>query len=88
MTLPYANSATKGMMIHNGDHAEFELEHLNTPPEERPDWMRGYDQKGNLFDQNGRLIGWKSDRGQTWLLGWIVCSGFVLAVAALIWAVR
>ena len=24
--------------IVNGDHAEFELEHANTPPEERPDW--------------------------------------------------
>ncbi len=25
-------------VIFNGDHAEFELEHANTPPEERPDW--------------------------------------------------
>jgi hypothetical protein len=22
----------------NGDHIEFELENVNTPPEERPDW--------------------------------------------------
>jgi hypothetical protein len=28
----------KHMMIHNGDHAEFEIEHANTPKEERPDW--------------------------------------------------
>jgi hypothetical protein len=26
------------MMIFNGDHAEFEIEHANTKPEERPDW--------------------------------------------------
>ena len=26
------------MIIHNGDHAEFEIEHANTPPHERPDW--------------------------------------------------
>lgn len=25
-------------VILNGDHAEFEAEHANTPPEERPDW--------------------------------------------------
>jgi hypothetical protein len=24
--------------ILNGDHAEFEREHANTPPHERPDW--------------------------------------------------
>ena len=26
------------MIIHNGDHLEFEIEHANTPPKERPDW--------------------------------------------------
>ena len=25
-------------VILNGDHAEFEREHANTPPHERPDW--------------------------------------------------
>lgn len=25
-------------IILNGDHAEFEREHANTPPEQRPDW--------------------------------------------------
>jgi hypothetical protein len=25
-------------VILNGDHAEFELEHANTKPEDRPDW--------------------------------------------------
>ena len=25
-------------VILNGDHAEFEREHANTPPKERPDW--------------------------------------------------
>jgi hypothetical protein len=25
-------------IILNGDHAEFEREHANTPPKERPDW--------------------------------------------------
>lgn len=26
------------MIIHNGDHLEFEIEHAGTPPRERPDW--------------------------------------------------
>lgn len=26
------------MMIHNGDHAAFEIEHANTKPQDRPDW--------------------------------------------------
>lgn len=26
------------MIIHNGDHAEFEIQHANTPKEERPDF--------------------------------------------------
>lgn len=26
------------MLIYNGDHLEFEIEHANTPPHERPDW--------------------------------------------------
>ena len=26
------------MIIHNGDHAQFEIDHANTPKEERPDW--------------------------------------------------
>ena len=25
-------------IILNGDHAEFEIQHANTPPKERPDW--------------------------------------------------
>ena len=26
------------MMIQNGDHLQFEIDHANTPPEQRPDW--------------------------------------------------
>ena len=26
------------MLIHNGDHAQFEIDHANTKPEDRPDW--------------------------------------------------
>lgn len=26
------------MIIHNGDHAQFEIEHANLKPEDRPDW--------------------------------------------------
>lgn len=26
------------MQIMNGDHAQFEIEHTNTPKEDRPDW--------------------------------------------------
>jgi hypothetical protein len=24
--------------IHNGDHAQFEIDHVDVPPQERPDW--------------------------------------------------
>ena len=26
------------MLIHNGDHLEYEIENVNTPPKERSDW--------------------------------------------------
>lgn len=29
---------TRYPVILNGDHAEFEMEHANTPVEQRPDW--------------------------------------------------
>lgn len=29
---------SEAKIIHNGDHAAFEIEHANTPAHERPDW--------------------------------------------------
>lgn len=59
------------MMIHNGDHAEFEIEHANTPPKERPDWpipsfnaldwaeafMKHFGHRKDDIDE-GVMIGW------------------------------
>lgn len=38
MLFPEVSNLLARKMIHNGDHAEFEREHANTPPKERPDW--------------------------------------------------
>ena len=61
---------TKGYpIILNGDHAEFEREHANTPPHERPDWpLPSFDARdwaAAFLKRNpscgvdeGTLIGW------------------------------
>lgn len=54
-------------IILNGDHAEFEMEHANTKPEDRPDWpLPSFDAQdwAKAFCQNrpwadeGDMIGW------------------------------
>jgi hypothetical protein len=54
-------------MIFNGDHAEFELEHVNTKPEDRPDWpLPSFDArdwakafcKVNPTADEGTMIAW------------------------------
>lgn len=65
-------------VILGGDHAEFEMEHANTPPKERPDWpLPSFDavdwaaafckianDKFGFKDAEGKPI----DEG--WMIGW------------------
>lgn len=60
------------MLIHNGDHAEFEREHADTPPKERPDWpLPSFDARDwaeafvktvkehpEIASDEGAMIGW------------------------------
>ena len=59
-------------VIFNGDHAAFEIEHANTPPQERPDWplpsfdardwaqafLAAYERGPDDFLSEGNMIGW------------------------------
>ena len=107
MTLPYANSATKGHPMERKIITEYWAKPI---PIRDFDWIAYFD--GDEPNDDGQMRhGYGSSeqkainelndsnisdyvessergRGKTWLLGWIVCSGFVLTVAALMWAVR
>ena len=65
------------MMIFNGDHAEFEREHANTPPKQRPDWpLPSFDAKdwAEAFCKIAGDHGFKDANGQPidegWMIGW------------------
>lgn len=63
-------------IIMNGDHAEFELEHANTPPKERPDWplpsfdalewAEAFREKGFIVHKEGKPL----DDQDGFMLGW------------------
>jgi hypothetical protein len=64
-------------MIHNGDHAEFEREHANTKPEDRPDWpLPSFDAVdwAKAFCKIATNLGYKDAEGQPvdegWMVGW------------------
>ena len=60
------------MIILNGDHAEFELEHANTPPKERPDWpLPSFDARdwAEAFNTTLVRLGHQPFDPE-WLLGW------------------
>lgn len=61
----------------NGDRAEFELEHANTPPEERPDWpLPSFDAQdwAKAFCKIANGFGFKDAEGkpidEDWMVGW------------------
>jgi hypothetical protein len=65
----WENEQVSNLIILNGDHAEFELEHANTPPHERPDWpLPSFDAKDwaahfvktfpDCGIDEGTMIGW------------------------------
>jgi hypothetical protein len=64
-------------IIVNGDHAEFEQEHVNTPPEQRPDWpLPSFDAQdwSKAFCKIATAQGYTNDRGEpvdeAWMTGW------------------
>jgi hypothetical protein len=64
-------------MIHNGDHAEFEREHANTKPEDRPDWpLPSFDAVdwAKAFCKIATNLGYRDAEGQPvdegWMVGW------------------
>ena len=65
-------------LILNGDHAEFEAEHANTPPHERADWpLPSFDARD-----------WASAWTFGWLLGWplmlFITFGAVMVMVAIV----
>ena len=64
-------------IIHNGDHAEFEREHANTPPQDRPDWpLASFDASdwAKAFCKIANEHGFKDANGdpidEGWMTGW------------------
>ena len=60
-------------IILNGDHAEFEAEHINTPLKERPDWPSpSFDAAdwAEAFCKISKEIGFDPDRDKDWVHGW------------------
>ena len=59
-------------VILNGDHAEFEREHADTPPQERPDWpLPSFDARdwAAHFRKTAVKLGY-SDMDEDWLHAW------------------
>jgi hypothetical protein len=62
-------------IILNGDHAEFEREHANTKPEDRPDWpMPSFDAMdwAKAFCKIANEHGFKDAKGEPVDEGWMV----------------
>lgn len=64
-------------VIMNGDHAEFEAEHANTKPEDRPDWpLPSFDARdwAKAFCKTAAKLGYKRHEGhpidEEWMVGW------------------
>lgn len=58
-------------IIFNGDHAEFEEEHKNTPPEDKPDWpLPSFDAHdwAKAFCKIAKTHGHSIDEG--WMITW------------------
>lgn len=58
-------------IIHNGDHAEFEIRHANTPKEDRPDWpLPSFDARdwGAAFCKIAKTKGHEID--EDWMVSW------------------
>lgn len=59
------------MIIHNGDHLEYEIENANTPPKERSDWpLPSFDARdwAEAFCKIAKQQGHDIDEG--WMISW------------------
>lgn len=59
------------MIIHNGDHAQFEIDNAGIPPEQRLDWpLPSFDARdwGKEFCRVAKTNGQEIDEG--WMIGW------------------
>lgn len=61
----------------NGDRAQFEIEHANTPPKERPDWpLPSFDCQdwAEAFCATATKLGYRDADGnpidEAWMRGW------------------
>jgi len=68
-------------IIFNGDHAEFELEHANTKPEDRPDWpLPSFDARdwAAAFCKIATNLGYKDAESKPidegWMISWFANS--------------
>ena len=62
-------------IIMNGDHAEFERDHANTKPEDRPDWpLPSFDAQdwAKAFCKIANEHGYKNAKGEPIDEGWMV----------------
>lgn len=62
-------------VIHNGDHAEFELQHINIPKEERSDWpLPSFDARdwAKAFCKIAADQGLRIDEG--WMTSWFASA--------------
>lgn len=62
-------------VILNGDHAEFEAEHANTKPEDRPDWpLPSFDARdwAAAFCKIAKTHGHDIDEG--WMVTWFASA--------------
>lgn len=59
------------MIIHNGDHAQFEIDNANVPPQERADWpLPSFDAQdwAKEFCRIAKAKGHDLDEG--WMVSW------------------
>lgn len=59
------------MMIHNGDHAQFEIDNANVPPEQRADWpLPSFDARdwAKAFCKIAKEKGLEID--EAWMVSW------------------
>jgi hypothetical protein len=69
------------MMIHNGDHLEFELANKDTLPQDRPDWpLPSFDARdwAKAFCKVANEHGFKDENGEQidegWMISWFASS--------------
>jgi hypothetical protein len=67
----------KPSIFHCGDHAQFEIDHANMPPKERPDWpLPSFDARdwAEEFCKIATKLGYKDTEGkpidQEWMVTW------------------